>query len=311
MRILYMGTPQYAVPALKALAASSAHEVIGVFTGEDAASGRGKTLRPTEVKQAALQLDLPVYTPRSLRSAETVSLVKTLNPDVIVVAAYGKILPKEVLDIPRFGCLNIHGSELPRWRGAAPVQRAIFSGDGQVGVCIMKMEEGLDTGDYHAAGHVDVADKTTEQLEGELAQLGADELMNALPHVEAGTYEWVQQDEQAVTYAEKILKHEMLLKPQLARSVFLRRVQASTHRAPARCCICGIEAQVIQARPSDEGLAAGSVLIQKKHMLLGLADGAVELLRVKPQGKKEMDAMQWANGLRNKEAIWQALEGDE
>lgn len=246
MRIVFMGTPAFALPALEALF-NSRHELVCVYSRPDSVCGRGKKLKPSLIKQRACELGLEVKTPKSLRDTSEQEELICLKPDVIVVAAYGMILPKEVLEIPKFGCINIHGSSLPAWRGAAPVQRAILAGDKQAGVCLMQMEEGLDTGDFHSCGSVDVANKTKEQLEQELATLGAQELINALPQIEAGTYEWETQDESLVSYAEKIDKSEILLEPELSCEQFVRRVQASSESAPARCVICGKEVAIKRA----------------------------------------------------------------
>lgn len=213
MNIVFMGTPSFALPALDALAASPDHVISAVYTRPDAHAGRGNKMQPTRVKMRAEELGLPVFTPYSLREDGVVEHLTSLAPDVIIVAAFGALLTREVLDIPRFGCLNIHGSLLPRWRGAAPVQRAILNGDELAGVCLMQMEEGLDTGAYHTLGAVEIAHKTTEELLHELAEIGAAGLLEALPQVEAGTYEWFEQDTEFVTYAEKVSKDETLLRP--------------------------------------------------------------------------------------------------
>ncbi len=323
MRIVFMGTPAFALPALEALFGEHAggkHELICVYSRPDAICGRGKKLKPSIIKERALELGLQVKTPKSLRDKSEQEQLAALSPDIIVVAAYGMILPKEVLEIPRHGCINIHGSSLPAWRGAAPVQRAILAGDKQVGVCLMKMEEGLDTGDFHSCGVIDVADKTKEQLEQELATLGAQELIRALPQIEAGTYEWEVQDESLVSYAEKIEKAEILLEPTLSCEQFLRRVQASSESAPARCLICEKEVAVKRAHFCSGAvedaqsvncppLEKGEVFIDKKHLVLGCADGSVALDEIKPQGKKTMLAKAWVAGLQNvQNKTWSGIE---
>ena len=304
MRIVFMGTPAFALPALDALAHST-HDLVCVYTRPDAASGRGKALRPSPVKARAEELGAEVRCPASLRDEDEQAALAELACDLVVVAAYGLILPREVLDIPRLGCVNIHGSLLPRWRGAAPVQRAVLAGDAQVGACLMRMEEGLDTGVFHEAGRTEVGLKGAAELSDEIAHMGAAELVRALPAIEDGSYVWERQDDAQATYAEKIEKAELLLDPGLSCAQFMRRVQASGHSAPARCVVCGRETAVLAARPADDALAAGGVCLGKKRIALGCADGAVEILQVKPQGKKAMEASAWAAGLSGaQERCW-------
>lgn len=303
MRIVFMGTPGYAVPTLRALV-EAGHDIAAVYTRADAASGRGSELRPSEVKVAALELDLPVLTPPTLRDAAAQEQLRALQPQAIVVAAYGMLLPQEVLDIPPLGTFNAHASLLPRWRGAAPIQRAILEGDDEAGVCTMKVVLELDAGDYITAGSVPIGSKTTDELTDELAAIAARGMVEALAAVQDGTDEWQGQDASLVTYAAKISKDETLLAPSLSAAACMRRIQASNHRAPARCTVCGKQVQVVAARLADDSLAPGQVALQKKRIALGCADGALELVLVKPQGKKEMPVQGWINGLRNAEPVW-------
>jgi methionyl-tRNA formyltransferase len=211
MRIVFMGTPRFAADILENLIAQ--HEVRAVFSRPDAISRRGNRAVPSPVKQVALANDIPVYTVESLRQRPAFELMRDLQPDLIVVAAYGYILPREILDIPPLGCINVHSSILPRWRGAAPVQRAILAGDAQVGVCIMKMEEGLDTGDWCICRTTDVADKPYVELLDELADLGSQALLTAVGMIESGAAEWTAQDAELATYAPKISKGELFIDP--------------------------------------------------------------------------------------------------
>ena len=206
-----MGTPRFAAEILDELA--EFHEIAAVYTRPDAVRGRGKALVPSPVKEVAERRGLPVRTPRTLRDAAVLSELAAFAPDAICVAAYGAILPKEVLDLPPFGCLNVHGSLLPRWRGAAPIERAILAGDEEIGVCIMAMEEGLDTGDYCVCRSLPAGSRTAAELTEELAALGASALLTALAQAEGGNLRWVAQDEALVTYAEKIAKAALAAKP--------------------------------------------------------------------------------------------------
>ncbi len=209
LRIIFMGTPDFAVPALRALVAAG-HEVVCAYTQPPRPGGRrGKELTPTPVHRAAEELGIPVRHPASLRGADEQTAFAALDADVAVVAAYGLILPQAVLNAPRLGCLNIHGSLLPRWRGAAPVQRAILAGDAETGVGIMQMAAGLDTGPVRAEARTAVDGKDVGQLTDELAQLGADLMVAVLADVAA--YPPVAQPKEGVTYAHKIDKAETRL----------------------------------------------------------------------------------------------------
>lgn len=303
-----MGTPAFALPTLEKLAGSGEHELLAVYTRPDSKSGRGNALRPTPVKERALELSLPVRTPSTLRGDEELAVLEKLAPDAIVVAAYGCIIPPSIVHLPRFGCLNVHGSLLPRWRGAAPVQRAILGGDEVTGVCVMRIREGLDTGEYHTVGTAEIGDKSAVELSAELAEMGARGMLEALPSIERGEYEWTEQDESLVTYADKVRKDETLLRPGITSREFLRRVQASMPSCPSRCVVCGRRIAVLSAHHADLVLPRGQVALEKKHVYLGLKGRAVELDRVKPESKREMTGAQWAAGLRSVEdRSWDAL----
>ena len=296
MRIVFMGTPDFAVVSLRAVAAS--YDVVGVYTRPDAVSGRGGTTRPSPVKCAALQLGLEVMQPPTLRDDEVHRRLAALRPDVCVVAAYGAILPRAVLEIPPLGCINVHGSLLPRWRGAAPVQRAILAGDTLTGVSIMRMEEGLDTGPFCETETVEVGDKSAAQLTDELAHAGAKALLSALERVATGECEWTVQDESLVTYADKLLKSDVALDELLSVDEALRRIRASGPSAPARVAIAGRTVTVVSAVTGSPGLAPGAVYADKNKLELGFANGSVRVDMLKPEGKREMDASQWVCGLR-------------
>ncbi|HET6352513.1 MAG TPA: methionyl-tRNA formyltransferase [Coriobacteriia bacterium] len=296
MRVVFMGTPAFAVPALRALASS--HEVVAVYTRADAASGRGKTLLPSPVKVAAEELGIQVRQPRTLRDEAEVAWLAAAAPDVVVVAAFGMILPREVLEIPRLGCVNVHASLLPRWRGAAPIQRAILAGDERTGVSIMRMEEGLDTGDYCSVVEVPVDDKTTDELSVELAQAGAAALLPALSTIEDGTVVWTPQDESLVTYADKIEKADVALSPADTVEVARRKVRAASAQAPARLLVNGRGAAVTSLEPAEDAPSAGSIACSKRALVLGFADGAALAAKVKPEGKGEMPGCDWARGAR-------------
>lgn len=318
MRIVFMGTPAFAAAILDDLAQQ--HEVAAVYTRPDAVRGRGRRLAPSPVKETALRHGIEVRTPRTLRDADVQRELAALEPDVICVAAYGAILPPEVLSIPAHGCLNVHASLLPRWRGAAPIERAILAGDRATGVCIMRMEEGLDTGAYCVCRRADVADKDAGELTDELADLGSHALLTALVHVEQGVADWKEQDEAQATYASKIEKGELDLSPADTAAMLVRKVRASSEAHPARAVVAGRAVTVRALRePADEegrrlaaGMEPGEARFAAKRLLLGASDGAVEALSLKPDGKQEMDAKAFAAGIQGFKAdgsTWEGLHG--
>ena len=233
LRVVFMGTPSFAVPSLLALA--KAHDVVAVYTRPDAVSGRGGRLSPSPVKQASAELGIEVFQPATLKDAAVVEELTRLQPDVIVVAAFGMILPQAILDIPALGCLNVHASVLPRWRGAAPIQRAILAGDPVAGVSIMRMEEGLDTGPYCQVATLKIEALTAGEVTERLADLGACVLLDALEDVGSGTCAWERQDDAQATYAPKIEKGDVdsspSSQPRTPGVGFARRL----HRRPPDC----------------------------------------------------------------------------
>lgn len=307
MRIVFMGTPDFAVPSLRALAA--AHDVALVLTRPDAVRSRGKKLEPSPVKAAALELGLPVLEAKRMEP-EVVDALRAARADVFCVAAYGCILPDEVLTMAPLGCVNVHASLLPRWRGAAPIQRAILAGDAEAGVSIMRIGHGVDTGAYCAQVSCSVAGKSADELTSELAELGAGLLLEVLPELAAGTVSWTEQDEALVTHAAKIQKAELRLDPAASAADNERRALASSDAAPARCMLAGKPVRVLAARVapvSGAVLAAGELAIQGGRVLLGCGEGALEVLELKPDGKRAMDAAAWAAGQRGAAVTWEAL----
>ena len=301
LRVVFMGTPEFAVPSLEALALD--HDVALVLTRPDAVRGRGRALVPSPVKARALELGLPVLE-TSRVTPEVMGALRDAAPDVICVAAYGCILPDEVLELAPGGCVNVHASLLPRWRGAAPIQRAILAGDAETGVSIMRIGHGVDTGAYCAQMSTPIGEKDAEALTAELARMGAELLARTLPAVMAGTAPWTEQDEALVTHAAKIDKAELLLDPAEGVRENALRVQASGDTAPARCVVAGRGARVCAARVGERDVAPGAVAVARGRVWLGCADGALEVLRVKPEGKREMETAAWAAGLRGDGLAW-------
>lgn len=316
MRVVFMGTPEFAAKVLESLCTE--HEVVGVLTRADAVSGRGKQKVPCPVKRVALARHIPEAEPDTLHNPAVQQLLRDWAPDIIVVTAYGKILPQAVLDIPRYGCLNIHTSLLPHWRGAAPVQRAILAGDEEVGVCIMRLEEGLDTGDYCVSRATEVGDKTYPQLMDELAQLGSEGLLEALRMIDAGTVRWYVQHDNQATYARKLDKGELFISPLMPAETVRRHIQASSPAHPTRCVIASRTVTVLASRRIREHyvidkmrrLRPGRIIMFEKRLYLGCADGAVEITSLRPDGKKTMDARAFAAGVQNVKSglvSWEAL----
>lgn len=300
-----MGTPEFAATVLEDLIEQ--HEVVGVYTRPDAVRGRGKEKQASPVKRVAEKHGIEVYEPVSLRSTEVQDELRALAPAAICVAAYGAILPQEVLDIPQYGCLNVHASLLPRWRGAAPVERAILADDSEVGVCIMRMEAGLDTGDYCICRTANTEDKTAADLTDELANLGSHALLTALVHVQEGVADWIKQDEAQVTYAAKIEKGELdIVASDTARQAVLK-VHASSVAHPSRCVIGGRSLTLIEVsdihtdehdRELTEGMSVQEVRFVEKRLFLGMVDGAFEVKELKPDGKQAMPAKAFAAGIQ-------------
>jgi methionyl-tRNA formyltransferase len=301
VRVAFMGTPEFAEVSLRALAAH--HEVVGVFTRPDAASGRGRALRPSAVKTAALELGLRVFEPVSLRDQDYAQTIRDLGANVIVVAAYGVILPVSILEAAPLGAINVHGSLLPRWRGAAPVQRAILAGDAVTGVSIMRMEAGMDTGPYCAQVTLEIGDLNAVEVMAALARLGADALTASLPGIADGSAVWTPQDESLVTFAGKISKSDVALDPDLPAETIVCRVRAAMPTAPSRAVIGGRSVTVLEAARSTLPLPVGDVASTRESVILGAADGSVEVRRLKPDGKSAMDASAWARGIKD-------LDGD-
>lgn len=302
MRIVFMGTPEFSATILGYLAEQ--HDVVAVYTRPDAVRGRGKKLVPSPVRQLADSLGIPVFTPRGLRDDQTVAAIAALRPDAIVVAAYGALLPKAILDIPPYGCINVHASLLPRWRGAAPIERAILAGDEETGVCIMAMEEGLDTGPYCVCRSTSVAGKSASELTEELASLGAMALLHGLTVIESQPNPFTPQSEEGATYAPKIEKGELNLSVGDSVETALRKVLASSEAHPSKASVCGrpLTVLAVERMGEDEdglrGLEPGEAAVFNKRIALGLSDGAVVLSKVRPDGKQSMDGAAFAAGVR-------------
>jgi methionyl-tRNA formyltransferase len=256
MRIIFMGSPDFAVPTLDALVAAG-HDVVAAYTQPPRPAGRGKADRPTAVEVRARELGIPVHSPRSLKAAEEQAAFAALDADVAVVAAYGLILPQAILDAPRHGCLNVHGSLLPRWRGAAPVQRAIMAGDMLTGVTIMAMEAGLDTGPMIAKRELAIDRKNAAQVTQELAGIGAALMAETIA---AGTFEGEPQPGQGVTYAAKISKDEARIDWSRPAADIVRHVQGLAPFPGAWFEVAGERVKLLVAEAVEAAGAPGEVV---------------------------------------------------
>ena len=286
-----MGTPDFAVPALVALH-EAGHEIACVYTQPPSRSGRGKKLRPSPVQAKAEELGFEVRHPKSLRSEEDRSEFAALGADVAVVAAYGLILPQAVLDAPTHGCLNIHASILPRWRGAAPIHRAIMAGDEETGVTIMQMEAGLDTGPMRRIVRTPIDAKTTGELFEELGNMGAEAMVEVLANLDA--FPPVVQDDADATHAAKIDKAEARIDWTADASTIDRQIRGLSPFPGAWCEIAGERIKVLLSAVADGTGTPGTVL--DGHLTIACGTGAVRLLRLQRSGKGAVDAGVFLNG---------------
>ena len=291
MRIIFMGTPDFAVPTLDALVAAG-HDICAVYSQPPRPAGRGKTLSPTPVHRRAEELGLTVHTPVSLKDPETQAAFADHGADVAIVAAYGLILPQAILDAPQLGCLNVHASLLPRWRGAAPVQRAILAGDAETGVTIMQMEAGLDTGPMLAKVHTAIDGKTAGDLTSELAQLGATLLVEVLAYLSA--YPAVAQPEDGVTYAAKIAKAESRIDFHQPAASVERQVRAFAPAPGAFFELGGERFRILAAEISTASGEPGTVL--DTDLTIACADGALRPTKVQRAGKSVMTPAELLRG---------------
>ena len=301
MRILFMGTPDFALFSLKALREQSGHEICGVITQPDKPRGRGYTLMPPPVKAYALEKGIPVYQPSTLRGEEFDTLLRQLDPELIAVVAFGKILPVSVIDYPQYGCINVHGSLLPEYRGAAPMQRAIIDGKAVTGVTIMYMAEGLDTGDMLLKRELVINENDNfENIHDGLGNIGAEALLEVIDMISEGKAVRIPQDDSLSTYAKKITKEDCLIDfSKDARTVhnLIRGLSpiplAITHTPNGKLL------KVIEARICDESKEhtnIGEVISLDDGIEIACVKGSVKLLRVLPEGKARMSASDFIRG---------------
>lgn len=296
--VVFMGSPDFALPTLRALAGH--YEVVGVVTQPDRASGRGRELKAPPVKRLALELGIPVMQPEKLRLPEAMEQLRAWNPELIVVAAFGQILKKDVLELPRIGSVNVHASLLPRWRGAAPINAAILYGDEQTGVTIMQMDVGLDTGPMLSQRSIRLTpDDTGGSVTEKLSPLGADLLIETLPDYLSGKLKPTPQPEEGVTYAPMLKKDEGRLDLTHDVHELERRVRAFNPWPGAFMDFDGALLKVHRARVEPGDAPAGRRLVYENQPAVGARGGLLILEEVQPAGKKSMSGRAFLAGARN------------
>ena len=298
MRIVFAGTPEFAVPSLRV--AASRNEVVAVYTQPDRPAGRGRGVQPSPVKREALLRGIPVLQPESLKSQLSRDALRALKPDLLVVVAYGLILPAKILAIPSHGCWNVHASLLPRWRGAAPIQRAIEAGDADTGVCLMQMEQGLDTGPVLLSQRIAIGvGETGGQLHDRLAELGAQTLADGLGLLRAGMRPVPQpQSDVGVTYAHKLDKAEARLDWSQPAEVLARKVRAFNPWPVAEAELAGerVRIHAAAALPLAHRAAPGSLLLASREGIdIACGEGALRIRVLQREGGKAITAADWVN----------------
>jgi methionyl-tRNA formyltransferase len=298
IRVVFMGSPDFALPSLRAL--QKTFQVVGVVTQPDRASGRGRELKSPPVKMLALELNLPLMQPEKLRQSEAAEQLRFWNPDLIVVAAFGQILKPDVLDLPRYGCINVHASLLPRWRGAAPINAAILHGDEQTGVTIMKMDVGLDTGPVLTQRAVRLTqDDTAGSVFESLSRFGAELLIETLPDYLSGKIMPCPQPENGETYAPMLKKEEGRLDFTHSAEELERRVRAFNPWPGAFMQVDGVLLKVHRAHVKAGNELAGSRFVYQNQPAVGAGSGLLILDEVQPAGKKSMSGAAFLSGARS------------
>jgi methionyl-tRNA formyltransferase len=298
LRLIFMGTPDFAVPTLLELVAHG-HEIAAVYTRAAKPAGRGMKLQPTSVEQEARRLNIPVLTPTTLKTPEALAEFRAHNADAAVVVAYGMILPQAILDAPALGCFNLHASLLPRWRGAAPINRAIMADDAESGVMVMKMDAGLDTGDVAMAERLAITDKmTAADLHDALAPLGADLMVRAMGGLERGALQLTKQSETGVTYAAKIEKAEARIDWNKPSRAVLRHIHGLSP-FPGAWCEMAIDGEPVRVKILRCELANGSGApddLLDEHLTIACNEGAIRILELQRAGGKPMKAAEFLRG---------------
>lgn len=297
MRVVFLGTPEFAVPSLQALAAGG-YQVAAVFTQPDRPKGRGNQIAESPVKLAAKTLGIAVYQPERIRRPESVEQLRQLRAETIVVVGYGQIIPQTIIDLPRHGILNVHASLLPKYRGAAPIQWAIANGETETGVTIMQIDAGLDTGDLLLKGAVSIApDETAPELSARLAPFGAELLLQTMRQIEDGTARREKQEDAQATPAPILKKEDGLIDWSRSAQQIYNRLRGFSPWPGAYTTFRGQQLSLLHARPAARVLAPGLIEVEKRRVFAGCGENtALELMEVQLAGKKRMPAAAFANG---------------
>ena len=301
MKIVFMGTPDFAVPCLEALIRDG-NELLAVFTQPDKPKGRGYTLTPPPVKVCALNHHIPVFQPNTLKDGEALRLLQELDPEMIVVVAYGKILPKEILELPKFGCVNVHASLLPQYRGAAPIQWAVLDGCKKTGVTTMYMDVGLDTGDMLMKSELDIGEnETADELHDRLSQLGAELIVRTVHAAAEGTLVREKQDDSQSCYASMLTK-EMSAVDFTKPAQQVHDLVRGLNSWPSAVAVLNGKRLKLHRTLVTKGSGKPGQVLSLKPLVVACGEGAVELLEVQPEGKKKMTAQAFLNGLHDVKA---------
>lgn len=297
LRLIFMGTPDFSVPTLLELVAHG-HEIAAVYTRAPKPGGRrGLQLQPTPVEEAARKLGVPVLTPNTLKTSETLEEFRAFDADAAVVVAYGMILPQAILDAPKLGCYNLHASLLPRWRGAAPINRAIMAGDAESGVMVMKMDAGLDTGDVAMAERIAITDNMTAlDLHDRLSRLGADLMARAMAALDRGALQLKKQSEDGVTYAAKIDKAEARIDWSKPAHAVLRHIHGLSPFPGAWAELENARVKILRCELAKGSGAHGEVL--DGQLTIACGEGAIRILELQREGKARMQATDFLRGVK-------------
>ena len=309
MRIVFIGTGEIGVPTLQALLRSE-HEIVGVVTQPDKPVGRAQLVEPSAIKKALTggaanaspartgrPLSLPILQPARIKERQAIEEIRALAPDVIVVIAYGQILPRDVLEIPKVACLNLHASLLPRWRGAAPIQAAIAAGDSQTGITVMYMDEGLDTGDIMLARTIDIRrDESGGSLHDRLAKMAPDALLDSLGLLGSGSAPRIQQDNSLATYAPKLKREDGRIDWSEPAGVIEKKIRAFNPWPGALMTIDGRNLKIFSASVVDLSGKPGQILSGEKELVIAAGKGALSLSEVQLEGKRRMSASEFLRG---------------
>jgi methionyl-tRNA formyltransferase len=300
MRIVFIGAGEIGVPTLEALL-DSEHNVVAVVTQADKPAGRGQTIEPPPIKKAligiARPLGAPILQPKRIKDPELIQQIAALTPDAIVVMAYGQILPRDVLNVPKIACLNLHASLLPRWRGAAPIQAAIAAGDQETGITVMYMDEGLDTGDMLLQRKIDITSKETGgSLHDRLAQIAPDALLESLELLAKGTAARFPQDNTAATHAPKLKREDGRIDWSQPADIIDRKIRAFNPWPAAFMELDGRNLKIFSASTVDVGGAPGEILRSDKELVVAAGKGALSLGEVQLEGKRRMSAAEFIRG---------------